>query len=86
VDYLRFFVGHIGIASLVPIVWLFGIGILTVNDFNSLKLSTLSLLGGGLVLAEAVRVSGLLDVIAAAARRAFGDILRMGDVDHSHGY
>jgi phosphate transporter len=66
--------GHIGIASLVPIVWLFGSGILTVNDFNSLKWSTLSLLGGGLALGEAMRVSGLLDVIAASARHALGDI------------
>jgi phosphate transporter len=73
-DCLQFFVGHIGIVSLVPIVWLFGNGILTVNDFNSLKWSTLSLLGGGLALGEAMRVSGLLDVIAEAAKDALGDI------------
>jgi phosphate transporter len=73
-DYLRWFMGHIGIASLVPIVWLFGSGVLTVNDFNSLKWSTLSLLGGGLALGEAMRVSGLLDVIASGARAALGDI------------
>jgi phosphate transporter len=73
-DYFAWFMGHIGIASLVPIVWLFGSGILTVNDFNTFKWSTLSLLGGGLVLGEAMRVSGLLDVIATGAREALGDI------------
>jgi phosphate transporter len=73
-DYFAWFMGHIGIASLVPIVWLFGSGILTVNDFNTFKWSTLSLLGGGLVLGEAMRVSGLLDLIAAGAREALGDI------------
>jgi phosphate transporter len=73
-DIFSWFIGHIGIASLVPIVWLFGAGILTVNDFNSLKWSTLSLLGGGLVLGEAMKVSGLLDVISDLARNALGKI------------
>jgi phosphate transporter len=73
-DYLQFVIGHIGIVSLVPIVWLFGSGILTANDLNSLKWSALSLLGGGLALAEAMRVSGLLEVIAVSVRHALGDI------------
>jgi phosphate transporter len=73
-DYFAWFMGHIGIASLVPIVWLFGSDILSINDFNSFKWSTLSLLGGGLCLGEAMRVSGLLDVIAAGARAALGSI------------
>jgi phosphate transporter len=75
-DFFSWFVnlGHIGIASMVPLVWLFGVGILTVNDFNSFKWSTLSLLGGGLVLGEAMRVSGLLDVISAGACSALGGI------------
>ena len=63
------FMGHIGIASLIPIVWFFGSGILTTNDFNSLKWSTLSLLGGGLALGEAMKISGLLDVIASTAKQ-----------------
>jgi phosphate transporter len=73
-DYFSWFMGHIGIASMVPIVWLFGTGILTVNDFNTFKWSTLSLLGGGLVLGEAMRVSGLLDVIALNARNGIGNM------------
>lgn len=73
-DMFQWFMGHIGIASLVPIVWLFGAGVLDVNDFNTLKWSTLSLLGGGLVLGEAMRVSQLLDVIASSAARALSGI------------
>lgn len=73
-DKFSWFMGHIGIASLVPIVWLFGTGILDVNDFNTLKWSTLSLLGGGLVLGEAMRVSGLLDAVAAAGKELLGGI------------
>jgi phosphate transporter len=73
-DHFSWFMGHIGIASLVPIVWLFGTGILNVNDFNTFKWSTLSLLGGGLVLGEAMRVSGLLEVIAVSARNGIGNM------------
>jgi phosphate transporter len=73
-DSLAWFMGHIGIASLVPIVWLFGRQILTVTDFNTFKWSTLSLLGGGLVLGEAMRVSGLLDQIAVNGTKALGDV------------
>jgi phosphate transporter len=73
-DSLAWFMGHIGIASLVPIVWLFGRQILTVTDFNTFKWSTLSLLGGGLVLGEAMKVSGLLDQIAVNATRALGEV------------
>lgn len=71
-DYLSF-IGHIGVASLIPIVWFFGSGILTVNDFNSLKWSTLALLGGGLALGEAMKISGLLDYIAMQAKWILGD-------------
>jgi phosphate transporter len=60
--------GRIGITSFVPIVWLSGIGILKVNDFNTFQWSTRSLLG------EAMHLSGLLDVIANGARDALGDI------------
>lgn len=67
-DNLSWFMGHIGIASLIPIVCFFGSGILNTNDFNTLKWSTLSLLGGGLALGESMKLSGLLDVIAEGAR------------------
>ncbi|KAH0785659.1 Sodium:sulfate symporter transmembrane region family protein [Histomonas meleagridis] len=68
------FFGHIGIISLIPIVWFFGNGTLTVNDFNSLKWSTLSLLGGGLALGEAMKLSGLLDIIADYAKDSLNGI------------
>ena len=73
-DTLQNFMGHIGIASLIPIVWFFGSGILSTNDFNSLKWSTLSLLGGGLALGEAMKMSGLLDVIADFAKKNLAGI------------
>ncbi|OHT07277.1 Sodium:sulfate symporter transmembrane region family protein [Tritrichomonas foetus] len=73
-DSLSWFMGHIGIASLIPIVWFFGSGILTTNDFNTLKWSTLSLLGGGLALGEAMKISGLLDVIAMGAKKSLDGV------------
>lgn len=73
-DVLGFIIGHIGIASLIPIIWFFGSGTLTTNDFNSLKWSTLALLGGGLVLGESMKISGLLDYIADVAKEALGGI------------
>ncbi|OHT08968.1 Sodium:sulfate symporter transmembrane region family protein [Tritrichomonas foetus] len=73
-DALKDYMGHIGIASLIPIVWFFGSGILTTHDFNSLKWSTLSLLGGGLALGEAMKMSGLLDVIAFGAKKVLDGV------------
>lgn len=57
------FLGHNGIAALIPVVWFFGTGVLTLNEFNSFKWSTLALLGGGLALGEAMQISCLLDMI-----------------------
>lgn len=73
-DKLSWFMGHIGIASLIPIVTFFGSGILTTSDFNSLKWSTLSLLGGGLALGESMKLSGLLDVIADGAKEILKNV------------
>lgn len=73
-DSLSWFMGHIGIASMIPIVWFFGCGILTTSDFNSLKWSTLSLLGGGLALGESMKISGLLDYIAENAKYFLGGV------------
>ena len=73
-DTFNWFMGHIGIASMIPIVWFYGCGILNTSDFNSMKWSTLSLLGGGLALGEAMKISGLLDVIAENAKSVLGNI------------
>jgi phosphate transporter len=60
--FLSEFFGHIGIVSLLPIVWLFSRGILTTADFNSFPWSTLTLAGGAIVLSESAQLSGLLNV------------------------
>jgi len=59
------FLGHVGITSLLPIVSLFSSKILDSEDFGKLRWSTLSLMGGGLALGEAMKVSGLLDLLAS---------------------
>lgn len=58
------FLGHIGISSLIPIVTFFSVGILDSEDFGRLRWSTLSLMGGGLALGEAMKLSGLLNLLA----------------------
>jgi phosphate transporter len=55
--------GNIGITSLLPVIVYFGSGILTVKDFNELRWNSLSVMGGGLCIGEAMRQSGLLDMI-----------------------
>ena len=61
-------IGHTGITALIPIIWFFGSGVLTISDFDSFKWSTLALLGGGLALGEAMEISGLLDMIGNKVR------------------
>jgi phosphate transporter len=58
-------IGDIGVISLIFISIMFGSGILTEVDFNSLSWHTLFLIGGGNVLGTAVSSSGLLDYISA---------------------
>ncbi|OHS93590.1 Sodium:sulfate symporter transmembrane region family protein [Tritrichomonas foetus] len=56
-------IGHEGIICLIPVVLIFGSGILTTNDFNSLSWSTLSLAGGSIALSETIKISGLFDFV-----------------------
>ena len=65
---IGWFMGHTGIAALIPVVWFFGSGILTIDDFNTFKWSTLVLLGGGMALGETMKLSGLLDLIGIMVR------------------
>lgn len=58
--------GHTGITALIPVVCFFGSGMLSIEDFHSIRWSTLSLMGGGLALGEAMKVSGLLDLISSS--------------------
>lgn len=57
------FVGHDGIISLLSIVLIFGCGILTTNEFNTLSWSTISIAGGGLALCEVMKQSGLFELL-----------------------
>ena len=56
--------GDIGVISLCYTCIMFGSGMLTEVDFNSLSWHTLFLVGGGSVLGKAVQSSGLLQEIA----------------------
>ena len=63
-DYFSNTLGNIGITSMIPVVCFFGSDILHITDFHSIRWSTLSLMGGGLALAESMKLSGLLDLIS----------------------
>lgn len=56
--------GDIAIISLCFVAFMFGSGILTEVDFNSLSWHTLILVGGGNVLGKAVETSGLLEYLS----------------------
>jgi phosphate transporter len=60
------FTGQMGILGIVPFCIFFGTGMLTKDDLNSFLWSVVLLAMGGLVLGEAVRTSGLLNVFAEA--------------------
>eukprot|EP01041_Mallomonas_annulata_P008599 gene8599-17737_t len=62
--------GDIGVISLCFACIMFGSGMLTEVDFNSLSWHTLFLVGGGSVLGKAVQSSGLLEFIAAAITKS----------------
>lgn len=63
---LKPYLGDIGIASICFIFIMFGSGLLTEVDFNSLSWHTIMLLGGGSVLGKAVISSNLLDYLSAS--------------------
>ena len=68
------FLGNVGITSMIPVITFFGSGMLTVQDFHSIRWSTLALMGGGLALGEAMKSSGLLDLIADASKSIMSGI------------
>ena len=56
--------GQMGVLGILPFVLFFGTGILSKQDLNNFLWTVVILAMGGLVLGEAVKTSGLLDVIA----------------------
>jgi phosphate transporter len=66
--------GDIGITSLVPVIAFFGSKLLTIEDFKRVRWPTLSLMGGGLAIREAMSVSNFLAVMRDSWGPAFGAI------------
>lgn len=59
-------IGEAGVVAVVPMVALFGPGILTKEDFNNFLWTVVFLAMGGMALGEAVASSGLLDRLGKA--------------------
>lgn len=74
------FSGHEGITSLFSIVLIFGFGLLTTNEFNSLSWSTIALAGGGLAVNEVMKQSGLFDLLFHSI---FSQINHITGINHS---
>jgi di/tricarboxylate transporter len=70
----RSFFGNVGITALIPLVTLFGARVLDAEDFGRLRWSTLALMGGGLALGEAMRVSQLLFLLSSAVKKVLGGL------------
>jgi phosphate transporter len=60
--------GDMGVVAIIPLVFFFGTGILTKEDFNNFLWTIIMLAAGGLSLGKAVDSSGLLHTIAHSIR------------------
>lgn len=69
--YLQPVFGEIGLFSVLPLVLLFGSGLLKKPDLAKLDWSIYLLLGGGVCLGRAVGSSGAMDAAASSLRRLF---------------
>ncbi|SCU80240.1 LADA_0B05886g1_1 [Lachancea dasiensis] len=65
--------GEMGVISIIPIVLLFGTGMLTSSDFNNFMWTIIVLAMGGTTLGKAVTSSGLLAAIAASIKEQVED-------------
>lgn len=61
--------GEMGIIALIPIILMFGTGLLTTEDFNNYPWNIVVLAMGGTALGKAVSSSGLLSTIAVSIQR-----------------
>jgi phosphate transporter len=68
------FFGHVGITALLPLICLFGVKILGSDDFGHLRWSTLSLMGGGIALGEAMNCSQLLTLLSSGMAKGLEHI------------
>eukprot|EP00928_Gymnodinium_smaydae_P061142 TRINITY_DN45299_c0_g1_i1.p1 TRINITY_DN45299_c0_g1~~TRINITY_DN45299_c0_g1_i1.p1 ORF type:complete len:569 (-),score=139.59 TRINITY_DN45299_c0_g1_i1:318-1907(-) len=72
-DFLKDFFGSMGVVGLIPIILLYGPGVMSGEDFKRIDWGILMLLGGGAALGDAVQSSGLLDALGKALLDAFED-------------
>ncbi|KAH0785827.1 Sodium:sulfate symporter transmembrane region family protein [Histomonas meleagridis] len=68
------FFGHVGITALIPVISFFSTKILNSEDFGNFRWSTLSLMGGGIALGEAMNASGLLTLLSNGIANAMKGI------------
>mmetsp|Transcript_56532 Transcript_56532/g.157556 ORF Transcript_56532/g.157556 Transcript_56532/m.157556 type:complete len:532 (-) Transcript_56532:140-1735(-) len=62
-DVVKAFFGNMGVVGLIPVIMLYGPGILEKEDFKRMDWGILMLLGGGAALGDAVQSSGLLGTL-----------------------
>lgn len=70
--------GEMGIISLIPIILLFGLGLLSTDDFNNYPWNIVVLAMGGTALGKAVALLGLLATIATAIQKQVHDFSLFG--------
>eukprot|EP00927_Polykrikos_kofoidii_P032704 TRINITY_DN27782_c0_g4_i1.p1 TRINITY_DN27782_c0_g4~~TRINITY_DN27782_c0_g4_i1.p1 ORF type:complete len:508 (-),score=57.62 TRINITY_DN27782_c0_g4_i1:70-1593(-) len=69
--YVEDFFGNMGIVGLLPVLFLYGPGVLGIQEFREMDWGILMLLGGGAALGDAVQSSGLLDTMADSLQDLF---------------
>ncbi|OAX84005.1 hypothetical protein ACJ72_01621, partial [Emergomyces africanus] len=70
--------GDMGVIAIIPMVFFFGTGILTKEDFNNFLWTIIILASGGLCLGRAVTSSGLLHTIAKTITERVADFSLYG--------
>lgn len=71
IDFIEDIFGQMGMVGLIPVIFLYGAGVLQAEDFKRMDWGILMLLGGGSALGSAVKTSGLLDDIADRLQNQF---------------
>lgn len=67
------YVGELGMLTMVPLVLLFGSGLMTKEDLSEVEWPLLLLLGGGVSLGKSVKASGVLRQLTATLQQLVGD-------------
>lgn len=70
ISVLKPYIGEMGILAIFPLICFFGTGILTKEDFNNFLWTVVMLAMGGTAIGEAVKSSGLLNMVGVAISNA----------------